>query len=107
MKIRFLNKIVQHQRFNYNPRYYDERKIQLDKKKKLYQELDENEVSETRRTEIFKENIKGEWSRAQYRQSQQKSSNMRVVLLITLIIALGYFVFNGVDQVDTIVNNLW
>ncbi|MGY8927104.1 MAG: hypothetical protein ACKVJC_07395, partial [Flavobacteriales bacterium] len=87
--------------------YYDERKIQLDKKKKLYQELDENEVSETRRTEIFKENIKGEWSRAQYRQSQQKSSNMRVVLLITLIIALGYFVFNGVDQVDTIVNNLW
>ena len=107
MKIRFLNKTTQHQRFNYNPRYFDERKERLNAKRKQYEELNNSDVTDGRRKEIFKENIKGEWNRAQYRQNQQRTSNLRVVLLISVILILGYFIFNGVDEVDTVVKKLW
>ena len=107
MKIKFLNNTAQNQRFQYNPMYYDERKIRLAQKKKQYEELDSSDLPDERRKEIFRENIKGEWNRAQYRQSENKSSNIRVLLLIVAIVTLGYFVFNGIDEVDTIVKNLW
>lgn len=107
MKIKFLNKTIENQRFNYNPRYYDERKEQLASKKKLYQELEDEELDSERRKEIFRDSIKGEYSRAQYRQNEQRTSNYRIFLLIFIIVALGYFVFNGVDEVDTVVKKLW
>ena len=107
MKIKFLNNSARNQRFQYNPMYYDERKIRLAKKKEQYEELNAADLSDERRKEIFKENIKGEWNRTQYRKNQTSSSNIRVLLLIGAILALGYFVFNGVDEVDTVVKNLW
>ncbi|HIP31216.1 MAG TPA: hypothetical protein EYG86_00495 [Crocinitomicaceae bacterium] len=107
MKIRFLNKTVSHQRYQYNPRYYDERKERLRAKKKQYEELEKSDVSDDRRKEIFKENLQGEWSRAQHRQNTNRTSNFRVMLLIVIILVLGYFIFNGVDEVDTVVKKLW
>ena len=107
MKIRFLNKTIQHQRYQYNPRYYDERKERLDVKKKQYEELNKTDVSDEKRKAIFRDNIQGEWNRAQYRQNQQRTSNYRVLLLIGIILVLGYFIFNGVDEVDTVVKKLW
>ena len=107
MKLRFLNKTIAHQRFNYNPRHYDERKERLAAKKKQYEELENSTVSDERRKEIFRENIKGEWDRIQYRKNEQKSSNYRILILITIILVLGYFIFNGVDEVDTVVKKLW
>ena len=107
MKLRFLNKTIQHQRYQYNPRYYDERKERLNVKKKQYEELNQSDVSDEKRKEIFRDNIQGEWNRAQYRQNQQRTSNYRVLLLIGIILVLGYFIFNGVDEVDTVVKKLW
>lgn len=107
MKLKFLNNTARNQRFQYNPMYYDERKIRLEKKKKQYEELASSELSDERRKEIFKENLKGEWNRTQYRKSQNQASNIRVLLLICAILALGYFVFNGIDEVDTVVKKLW
>ncbi len=107
MKIRFLNKTVSHQRYQYNPRYYDERKERLRAKKKQYEELEKSDVSDDRIKEIFKENLQGEWSRAQHRQNTNRTSNFRVMLLIVIILVLGYFIFNGVDEVDTVVKKLW
>ncbi len=107
MKFRFLNKTIQNQRFNYNPMYYNERKERLDRKREQYQKLEDNTLSETERRELFRENLKEGFSRAQYRQTQQRSSNIRVLILIGLILVLGYFVFNGVSEVDTVVKKLW
>jgi len=76
-------------------------------KKKQYEELESKNMSNERRKEVFRENIQGEWNRAQYRQSQQRTSNYRIVVLIVIIVVLGYFVFNGVDEVDTIVKKLY
>lgn len=107
MKFRFLNKTIQNQRFNYNPMYYSERKERLDRKKVQYEKLEDNSLSDTERRELFRENLKEGFSRAHYRQTQQRSSNIRVLILIGLILVLGYFVFNGVSQVDTVVKKLW
>ena len=107
MKFRFLNKTIEHQRFQYNPIYYNERKERLERKKKQYQKLNEDAVSDDERKEYFKDSLKENWSRSGFRQSQQRSSNIRVLLLVGLILALGYFIFNGVDEVDTVVKNLW
>ncbi|MDP5098653.1 MAG: hypothetical protein NWQ27_01555 [Crocinitomicaceae bacterium] len=107
MKFRFLNKTIQNQRFNYNPMYYNERKERLDRKREQYQKLEDNTISDAERRELFRENLKEGFSRAHYRQTQQRSSNIRVLILIGLILLLGYFVFNGVNEVDTVVKKLW
>jgi len=87
--------------------YYDERKERLDRKREQYQKLEDNTISDDERRELFRENLKEGFSRAHYRQTQQRSSNIRVLILIGLILVLGYFVFNGVNEVDTVVKKLW
>lgn len=107
MKFRFLNNTLENKRFFYNPRHYDERKESLAQKKEYYEKVQAGDLSDDERRTKFRENFKGELSRGEYRQGQNKSANIRVFLLIIVLTALGYFIFNGLDDVDTIVNNLW
>jgi hypothetical protein len=107
MKLRFLNTSGKHQRFHYNPMYYDERKERLDKKKELYRKMHDGALSTDERREMFKDNLRENWSRTDIRGLQHRKANLRVILLILIIVALGYFIFNGIDEVDTVVKNLW
>ena len=107
MKIRFLNKTIEHKRFGYTPMYYDERKERLAEKKDQYKKLQNGEMSDEERKDILRGNLRHEFSRADYRKREQKTSNMRILLLIGAILALGYLVFNGMDDIDSIVNKLW
>ncbi len=107
MKFRFLNNTLENKRFDYNPRYYDERKESLVQKKEYYEKIQSGELSDNERRAKFRENFKGELSRGEYRQGQNRSANIRVILLIIVLTALGYFIFNGLDDVDSVVNNLW
>ncbi len=107
MKIRFLNKTIEHKQFGYSPVYYDERKERLARKKEQYRKLEEGEMSSDERREILRGNLRQEFSRADYRKREQKTSNIRILLLIGVILALGYLVFNGMDDIDSIVSKLW
>ena len=107
MRFQFLNNTLQNRRFDYNPRYYDERKESLAQKKEYYEKMKSGELSDDERRSAFRDNFKSELSRGEYRQGQNRSSNIRVIVLIVVIVALGYFVLNGLDGVDTIVNKLW
>lgn len=107
MKFRFLNNTLENKRFDYTPRYYDDRKEAIERKKAYYEKLKTGELTDEERRLMFRESVKGELSRGQYRQGQNRSANIRVFLLLIVLIALGYFIFNGLDDVDTIVNNLW
>lgn len=107
MRFRFLNNTLQNRRFDYNPRYYDERRESLAQKKEYYEKMKTGELSDDERRSAFRDNFKSELSRGEYRQGQNRSSNIRVILLIVIIVALGYFVFNGLDKVDVIANKLW
>jgi len=107
MKFRFINNTIKNRRYDYTPMYFDERKERLEAKKKQYARMENGEMTDEERRAIFKSNMRNEWSRAEYRKKARSSANLRTFILVLVIIALGYFIFNGVDQVDTIVKNLW
>lgn len=107
MKFRFLNKTFENRRFDYTPMYYDERKESLDRRKKQYKKLQEKGMSDDERTEFFKDNLRKEWSRTNVRSEGYRSANIRTLLLIVLIVGLGYLIFNGLDDVDTIVKKIF
>jgi hypothetical protein len=107
MKFQFLNKTFKNKRFDYSPMYYDERKERLKLKKKEFEKLEDAKLSAEDRKSILRTNMKNTWSRSQNTQKQKQSSNIRVLLLVAILLALGYFIFNGINEVDTVVKKLW
>ncbi len=107
MKFRFLNNTLENKRFDYSSRYYDDRKEALAQKKAYYEKLKSGELSEDERRSMFRKSLKGELTRGEYRQGQNRSANIRVILLVIVLTALGYLIFNGLDDVDALVNKLW
>lgn len=108
MKFRFLNsKLSEPQRFEYRPRYYDERKERLERKKAMYRSAEEGTLTEEERRSMLKENIRDNWARGHHRQNQLRWANFRVLILVAVLLALGYFVFFGLDSVDKIVENIF
>ena len=107
MKFKFLNNTLQNRKFDYNPRYYDERKEYLEKRKEQIERMESGEMSAEERREVLRENIRAEWTRADYRQQQQKAANLRIFILVLVLLGLGYFLLYGLDNVDVIVERLW
>ena len=107
MKFQFLNKTFKNKQFDYSPRYYDERKERLLLKKRQFEKLENDTLNAEDRKAILRNNMQNTWSRAQSSQKQKRSSNLRVLLLIGILIVLGYFVLNGINEVDTVVKKLW
>lgn len=103
----FLSKTVANRKFDYQPMYYNERKERLKAKAEQYKRVENGDLSDEERKSIFRDNMRGEWSRSEVRSKQRSTSNFRIIILILIILALGYFIFNGVDQVDTIVEKLY
>lgn len=87
--------------------YYDERKESLNKKKELYRRMQTGEMSDAEKKEMLRQEMRQSWSRSNYRKSQEKASNIRIMILIVVLLALGYFIFNGIDEVDNIVEKVW
>ena len=107
MMFRFINNTLKNRKYDYTPMYYDERKRRLEAKKVQFEKLENGEMSDDVRRSMFRDNIRNEWSRTEYRKKANAAASLRTIILIVVILALGYFIFFGVDQVDTIVNNLW
>lgn len=107
MKIKFLANNIRNKRFDYSPMYYDERKERLELKKKEYEMLENKELSDIDRQRILRQNIQESWSRTKGAQSQISASNLRILILIGVILVLGYFIFNGLNDVDHVVKKLW
>ncbi|MFN5912319.1 MAG: hypothetical protein ACK45H_13345 [Bacteroidota bacterium] len=106
MQIKFFNKSVKPRQFGFLPRYYDERKERLELKKAEFNRLTENDLPSDEREMVLRQHMKESWSRAQHAQQQKYFANVRTVVIIVVILVLGYFIFNGMDQVDTVVKKL-
>lgn len=106
MQFKFLNKNFKNKQFGYKPLYYDERKERLELKRSQFEALHREDISEDDRRRILRQNISESWNRGKNVEKQRSSANMRVVLLIVLIVALGYFIFNGLDDVDVVVKKI-
>ncbi len=101
--MKFLNSRLRPKRFSYFPRYYDERKEKLELKRKLY--ADEN-LSENDRVLIMREKLKDKRVSHQVNQNQFYNRNTRSLFLIFLLLALGYFILNGLDDIDHVIFKL-
>ena len=107
MKFKFLANTLRNKRFDYSPMYYDERKERLDLKKKEFEKLENKDLSDEDRQKILRQNMQDSWSRVSNAQAQRSTSNYRILILIVVLSILAYFLFNGLNEVDTVVKKLW
>jgi len=71
-----------HYVYNYQPRYYDERKERL----KTLENENEREIS------FDKGNLKSKWTRAK-KASANKSANLRVAAIVAILVGIVAYVF--------------
>jgi len=86
-------KLQKNKQYFYSPRYYDERKERLEKRKEeIAQEMVEEKkiLSDSN----YADNIKGHMRGVhKYRQREEMKTNFRLVLIICALVAILYFVF--------------
>lgn len=84
----------QHQRFEFRPRYYDERKERLAEIKRKYEASPEDREARRERIQFRREGSIGrEWRGVKAHSSQR--SNGRLVLIIIALFALAYYLLVG------------
>lgn len=88
-----------YRKYNFQPRYYDERKENL--KRKL--EREKNIGSAGEREIKFKSELEETWGNTE-RKSQILKSNFRLLVILVLITAGVYYVFTGMDSAEEIIN---
>jgi hypothetical protein len=92
-----------HRRYNFHPRFYDERKENLDKKVSAHSKLaqmDEKTVREIK----FKSELSDSWGNNE-RKSQSLKANIRLLIILVIIVVAFYYVFVGLDSGEEIINN--
>ncbi|HBW85942.1 MAG TPA: hypothetical protein DEF82_04130 [Crocinitomicaceae bacterium] len=104
MAMKLFNTPSRYKRFSFYTRFYDERKERLELKKKQYEDL-ENATEEERKA-IFREQMRDSWAMGKEREGAKLQSNIRILILIAVILILGYFVFNGLEQIESVVFRL-
>ncbi|HAN19934.1 MAG: hypothetical protein A2X13_11055 [Bacteroidetes bacterium GWC2_33_15] len=79
--------------FNYKPRYYDERKEELENRiNQIKKEMGKEDLSDSEKP--YTSNIKGQIRRSGKRTKVSKDkSNLRLILIIVILFALIYFFF--------------
>ena len=87
-----------HRRFEYIPRYYDERKETLQKKIRQAEIAKANgEVSDSERTINFREEMRDSWRNSDEIKTQRLRSNIRLIVILGIIIIAFYYLFIGLD----------
>lgn len=79
-------KLPKHKEFNYSPLYYDERKEELEKKKKEASNISFSEKPITIKG-FFKDRAKSN------RKSAVNKSNIRLIILILIMFLVLYYIF--------------
>ncbi len=100
-------KINRNRRYDYTPRYYDERKEKLKARIEKYQrESDEGDRTSEERLTDLRERISDNWVRGDEYKKSIFTSNIRLVIILAVILALIFFVFNGLEIGGTYLDQL-
>ena len=89
------NKTTKHRRFDYIPRFYDPEKEELDKIVDAYKESNDTNASKERIRSGLRHRYRGD---ANYKRSQERSANIRLISIIFILFLLAYLIL----QSDTI-----
>ena len=91
-----------HRRYNFQPRYYDERKESL--KRKLEREANISNSNSAREIK-FQSQLEENWGTTN-RKSQIFNANIRLLVILILIMAGVYYLFIGMDSAESTINNM-
>ncbi len=80
-----------HYVYNYQPRYYDERKERLEKLKKKYENGD-NSVDNFSTITLTKDNSKPDWKRHK-KLTVDKGVNRRLAIIIAILVGILAYLF--------------
>lgn len=93
-------KVNQHKRYDYTPRYYNERKERLKAMVTLYEKDDSSgfdKDSAEYRARI-KQRMEQSWNLQTVHATQSKAANIRLIVILVLLVAVTYFIFDYVDM---------
>jgi hypothetical protein len=88
-------KVNKAKRFDYTPRYYDERKERIEKIKKAHANKG-NEDSIERQSRM-RDEIQTNWSVNSSYSKQSKAANIRLIVILILLLVGTYFILDYVD----------
>jgi hypothetical protein len=77
--------------FDYKPRYYDERKERLEKLKKQYENVDDND--ENFKPSLIKSGLKTDWQRSKH-LAHDKKANLRLALIIVILVGIFAYILD-------------
>jgi len=93
-----LVKVHQHRRFDFTPRYYDERKERLQKREEEIAKELGLEGTENKRREInFRAKLDVDGGIAGHRRRAQSKSNIRLVIILVGLLAVAYYLIRSMD----------
>lgn len=101
--MKFLNSNIKPKKFGFFPRYYDARKEKTDLKKKFYSG---EKLSDEERIMLMREKIEEQKQENRVSKNIVYSQNTRTLVLLSVIIVLGYFLLNGLDEIDRVIFKL-
>ena len=95
-----LMKVNRHKSFEIEPRFYDERKERLQSMKDRHSivESDTDEHKAQVIKERMRQSVADKWSFSAEKQKQARSSNIRLVVILLLILAGTYYIFNFLEN---------
>ena len=86
-----------YKRFDYTPRYYDERKEALEKKIKTYsKETLDSDETKVRRVISFRANTNDRWGNGEYR-SKSVRANIRLLIILGAVLVVFFILFTQMD----------
>ncbi len=94
-RIRFM-KVNRHKRFNFTPRYYDERKDRIERLKEAYSENTEKTPEEQQLQ--LRERIQSNWNSSKSYSNKAKAANLRLIIILAALILVAYIILGNVDM---------
>jgi hypothetical protein len=91
-----------YRRYNFQPRYYDERKEML--KRKLEREANISNTNSEREIK-FQTKLAENWGNSN-RKSQILNANIRLLVILMIIVTAVYYIFIGMDSAENTINNM-
>jgi len=101
--LRFLNSNIKPRKFDYFPRYYNARKEKIELKRKFYS--NEN-LSQDERVLLMREKIEEQKQENRVSKNGVYSQITRTLVLLSIVFILGYFLLNGLDDIDRVIFKL-
>lgn len=96
-RIRFM-KVNQNKRFEYSPRYYDERKERIKKLAEKYQKEDDGlDTSSAAYRAKIKQRIEQSWELNSATAAQSKAANIRLIIILGALLLAAYYILDYVS----------